>query len=142
MIFRICISYLLKYDILGYMYFIYVALFDILTFPKIGNKLKKSYNNFKSWKLGQCFHLHQFLFFYFLKVKVRVYSKFKKIKKVNLLLLFIYKLNKITYIYIMWYDILLFIYLFSNLVYGRLGHKTTSLNFNHIMRDLMFINGN
>ena len=142
MIFRICISYLLKYDILGYMYFIYVALFDILTFPKIGNKLKKSYNNFKSWKLGQCFHLHQFLFFYFLKVKVRVYSKFKKIKKVNFLLLFIYKLNKITYIYIMWYDILLFIYLFSNLVYGRLGHKTTSLNFNHIMRDLMFINGN
>lgn len=142
MIFRICISYLLKYDILGYMYFIYVALFDILTFPKIGNKLKKSYNNFKSWKLGQCFHLHQFLFFYFLKVKVRVYSKFKKIKKVNFLLLFTYKLNKITYIYIMWYDILLFIYLFSNLVYGRLGHKTTSLNFNHIMRDLMFINGN
>ena len=48
MIFRICIFYLLKYDILGYMYFIYVALFDILTFPKIGNKLKKSYNNFKS----------------------------------------------------------------------------------------------
>ena len=120
MIFRICISYLLKYDILGYMYFIYVALFDILTFPKIGNKLKKSYNNFKSWKLGQCFHLHQFLFFYFLKVKVRVYSNLKKIKlkikKSIFLLLFIYKLNKITYIYIMWYDILLFIYLFSNLV--------------------------